>query len=97
MKSSIHTEKYALFLEELKDLRAQAGLSQTELATRLDVGQDLISRSEAGSRRVDVFELALWAHACGTTLEAFVQRLDERIRSNQLPGLLGEAGQGAGH
>ncbi len=89
MRSSLHTEKYALFLEELKALRSSAGLSQSQLAEALGVGQDLISRSEGGSRRVDVLELTLWAHACGTTLEAFAKRLDDRIRSNQLPGLLG--------
>jgi len=94
MRSSIHTEKYAHFLEELNTLRERAGLSQTQLAEKLGVGQDLISRCEAGRRRVDVFELALWAHACGATLEEFVKRLDERIRSNQLPGFLGGEGQG---
>ena len=89
MRSSLHTEKYALFLDELKALRSQAGLSQKQLAEILGIGQDLISRSESGGRRVDVFELTLWAHACGTTLEAFARRLDERIRSNQFPELLG--------
>ncbi|WP_457356233.1 helix-turn-helix domain-containing protein [Roseateles sp. P5_D6] len=79
-------------MEELNALRARAGLSQMQLAEKLAVGQDLISRGEAGRRRVDVFELALWTHACGSTLEEFVKRLDERIRSNQLPGLLGGDG-----
>lgn len=88
MRSPLHTDQYAFFLEELKDLRAGAGLRQEALAAKLGVGQDLISRSESGRRRVDVFELALWCKACGTTLSAFVKRLDERILSNQLPGLL---------
>ena len=88
MRSPLHSEKYQLFLEELNTLRADAGLSQSELAARMQVGQDLISRCEAGRRRVDVFELALWTHACGTTLEAFVKKLDERIQRHQLPSLL---------
>lgn len=88
MRSPLHSEKYQLFLEELQALRAEAGLSQMELADKIQVGQDLISRSETGHRRVDVFELALWTHACGTTLEAFVKKLDERIQRHQLPSLL---------
>lgn len=88
MRSPLHNEKYAFFLEELQALRARTGWNQRELAAELGVGQDLISRVESGKRRVDLFELALWCQACGTTLEKFVKRLDKRIRSNQLPGLL---------
>ena len=69
-------------------LRAEAGLSQMELAARMQIGQDVISRCEAGRRRVDVFELALWTHACGTTLEDFVKKLDELIKRHQFPSLL---------
>lgn len=88
MRHPLHSEKYQLFLEELNALRAETGLSQVELADRMQVGQDLISRCESGRRRVDVFELALWTHACGTTLEAFVKKLDERIQRHRLPSLL---------
>lgn len=88
MRSPLYSEKYQLFLEELNTLRADAGLSQSELAVRMQIGQDVVSRCEAGRRRVDVLELALWAHACGTTLEAFVKKLDERIQRHQLPSLL---------
>jgi transcriptional regulator with XRE-family HTH domain len=88
MRSPLHNEKYAFLLEELQELRKRKGWNQRELAAELGVGQDLISRCESGKRRLDVFELALWCQACGTTLEKFVKRLDKRIRSNQLPGLL---------
>lgn len=88
MRLPLHSAKYELFLEELAALRARAGITQAELAERMGVGQDLISRCESGRRRVDVFELGLWTHACGSTLQSFVKKLDARIRGNQLPGLL---------
>lgn len=88
MRSPLHNEKYAFLLEELLELRKRKRWNQRELAAELGVGQDLVSRCESGKRRLDVFELALWCQACGTTLEKFVKRLDKRIRSNQLPGLL---------
>lgn len=88
MRSPFHNEKYRLFLEELNTLRTDAGLTQVELAERLQIGQDIVSRCESGRRRVDVFELALWTQACGTTLEAFVRRLDERIQRHRFPSIL---------
>ncbi len=88
MRSPLHSEKYKLFLEELNALREKAGISQMELADRMQIGQDIVSRCESGRRRVDVFELALWTHACGTSLEAFVKKLDERIQRHQFPSLL---------
>jgi transcriptional regulator with XRE-family HTH domain len=88
MRNPLHSEKYKLFLEELNALRAEAGISQMELAARMQIGQDIVSRCESGRRRVDVFELALWTHACGSTLEMFVKRLDERIQRHQLPSML---------
>lgn len=88
MRSALHNEKYALLLEELQELRKRKGWNQRKLAAELGIGQDLVSRAESGKRRLDVFELALWCQACGTTMEKFVKRLDKRIRSNQLPGLL---------
>lgn len=88
MRYPLHSEKYKLFLEELNALREQAGISQMELADRMQIGQDIVSRCESGRRRVDVFELAVWTHACGTSLEAFVKKLDERIQRHQFPSLL---------
>ncbi len=88
MRSPLHNEKYVFLLDELQELRHRKGWNQRRLAAALGIGQDLVSRCESGKRRVDVFELAVWCQACGTTLEKFVKRLDRRIRSNQLPGLL---------
>jgi transcriptional regulator with XRE-family HTH domain len=88
MRSPLHNEKYVFLLEALQELRKRKGWNQRELAAALGIGQDIVSRCESGKRRVDVFELALWCQACGTTLEKFVKGLDIRIRSNQLPGLL---------
>ena len=71
---------YAAFLQELIRMRTQAGLSPLELAERLSVKECVVTRGEAGSRRVGVVELQLWAFACGLTLEEFGRRLDARAR-----------------
>lgn len=74
---------YAAFLQELMRMRTQAGLSPLELAERLGVKESVVTRGEAGSRRVGVIELQLWAFACGTTLEEFGRRLDARTHHRQ--------------
>jgi transcriptional regulator with XRE-family HTH domain len=73
---------YKVFLEELVRLRIAAGISQQELAARLGVGQDLISRGEAGSRRIDVVELQRWTFACGSSLTEFATTLESHSESN---------------
>jgi len=80
--------EFAAYLEELSQLRVGAGLNVPELAKRLGVQDGDIRRAEAGTRKVGVAELQLRAAECGTTLEEFSRRLDERLRSIQLPGLL---------
>ena len=88
MRSFLHSEQYATFLEEFRDLRVRAKLSQAELAEKLGIGQDIVSRCEAGRRRVDVLELQQWAQACGSSLVTFARRLNERTLRNRPPELL---------
>ena len=74
-----HELAHAVFLVELVRHRMQAGLTPQELALRLGVRTCVVTRAEAGMRRVGVVELRLWAFACGSTLEEFGRRLDARI------------------
>ncbi len=85
MRSAFHSKQYEIFLEEFRGLRERARISQAELADRLAIGQDIVSRCEAGRRRVDVVELQRWADACGSSLPAFARRLNERMARNRYP------------
>jgi transcriptional regulator with XRE-family HTH domain len=59
----------------LRQLRREAGLTQVEVARRLDVAQSFVSKYESGERRLDVIELRHVAQALGTTLETVVSRM----------------------
>lgn len=72
------SQAHAAFLEELVQLRTRAGLSPAQLAERLGVEENAVKRGEVGTRRVGVVELQRWTFACGSTLEEFGRRLDER-------------------
>lgn len=52
-----HTQRYQRFLRALKQARIDAGLTQVEVAKKLNNHNSYISKSETGERRVDVVEL----------------------------------------
>jgi len=46
-------------------LRINAGLTQVELAKRIQVGQSYVSKIERGENFVDVYLFARWCKVCG--------------------------------
>jgi transcriptional regulator with XRE-family HTH domain len=76
VEKSIYSEQYQQLCMLLRELRREAGLTQVDVAKRLDVPQSFISKYESGERRLDVIELRHVAEAIGTTLEDVVSRLD---------------------
>lgn len=75
MEKSIYSEEYPQLCTLLRQLRREAGLTQAEIAKRLDVPQSFVSKYESGERRLDVIELRHVAAAIGTDLERVVSQL----------------------
>lgn len=65
----------ARIVSKLVHFRKRAGLTQVELASRLNVEQSAISRIEAGTRRLDTIELDAYLEALGVTKEEFTEYL----------------------
>lgn len=61
----LHTTEHEFLLVLLRELREKLGVSQVELAERLGVTQQYISRVEAGQRRLDVLEFYRWCEGLG--------------------------------
>jgi transcriptional regulator with XRE-family HTH domain len=76
MEKSLHSEGYALFLRQLRATRRSAGVTQIELAKRLDETQSFVSKCERGERRIDVVELREFCRALGVSFMEFTGRLD---------------------
>ncbi|MGV0069420.1 helix-turn-helix domain-containing protein [Mycobacterium sp. M23085] len=76
MEKSIYSVEYQQLCALLRELRREAGLTQVDVAERLDVPQSFVSKYESGERRLDVIELRHVAAAIGTTLQAIIERLD---------------------
>jgi transcriptional regulator with XRE-family HTH domain len=75
VEKSIYSAEYQQLCVLLRALRREAGLTQVEIAKRLDVPQSFVSKYETGERRLDVIELRHVAEAIGLTLETLISRL----------------------
>lgn len=70
---------------ELRALRDAAGLSQRDLAAKLDVPHSWVAKVEAGERRIDLVEFVWFVSACGkdpaTHAGALISRLGRGVAS----------------
>ena len=79
MEKTIYTAEYAQLLQLLREIREQAGITQTDLAERLGHSQSFVTKFERGDRRLDVIQLRTICAALGTDLAAFVAELERRL------------------
>jgi transcriptional regulator with XRE-family HTH domain len=57
LKKSIYSEKQRRLCDFLKKARLEAGVTQQDLAKKLNKPQSFIAKYESGERRLDVVEL----------------------------------------
>jgi len=65
LPSSVFTKRHQEFIRFLVAARKAAGITQVELAARLDRHQSFVSKVERGERRIDVVEFCQVAEALG--------------------------------
>lgn len=58
----------------------ETGLTQTDLATRIEKDQTFVSKYESGERRLDVLEIREICLALGMTFEEFARRLEKALK-----------------
>jgi len=81
VRKSIHTAQQRLFQDLLRQIRQDAGLTQTTLAERLETAHSRISDYERGERRLDLLQLREYCQALGVPLQEFVKRFEECLTS----------------
>ncbi|MEZ6235282.1 MAG: helix-turn-helix transcriptional regulator [Phycisphaerales bacterium] len=59
-----HDPSYETLRSQLLGVREAAGLTQRELAERLERPRSYVWKSETGERRIDPVELVRWCQAC---------------------------------
>lgn len=80
MEKSVTSEDYKVLLACLKEAREGAGLTQADVAERLDMSQSQVSKCERGERRLDVIELREWCAALGVGFPAFIRVLERALK-----------------
>jgi transcriptional regulator with XRE-family HTH domain len=71
-KKSIQSNRYRQMIQRLRTARKDAGLTQSQVAARLDQPQSFVSKCESGERRVDALELERFAELYGKRLSFFL-------------------------
>ena len=82
MKKNIRLDQQKKLLVLLRGIRVDAGLTQSELASRLARDQTFVSKYESGERRLDILELREVCQAIGTDFVTFIRRLDKDLRTD---------------
>lgn len=80
MPSPIFSERYGAVVALLAQARRDAGVTQVELARRLDRPQSYVSKVERRERRIDPVEFLDWGQALGLDPKALFDRLVERAK-----------------
>lgn len=70
---TVHSAEYKAFLSVLVAARKALGLKQAEVAARLGVRQNQVSRMETGERMVNAVELAAFSRLYRKPLGYFVK------------------------
>jgi transcriptional regulator with XRE-family HTH domain len=78
MEKSLFTSDYRAVCRLLREKREAAGLTQVEMAERLDETQSYVSKCERGDRRVDLVQLRQFCRAMGLSLLDFVGEFERQ-------------------
>ncbi len=76
---SIFTDEYEVFLQRLVAARREAGLTQQDLATRINRPQSFVSKYERGERRLDVLEFVMICHAVSVDPCSIIREVESRL------------------
>jgi len=74
MSKSIYSSKYKIVLQNLYKTRQESGLTQIDVAKKLNKPQSFISKVERGERRLDIVELEMFAKLYKKKLDWFLNK-----------------------
>lgn len=79
MPKSVFSKSYAGMLQLLVEARAEKGVTQASLASRLGKPQSFIAKIEGGERRIDVIEFFAIADALEIDALKLLTRLEAQL------------------
>jgi transcriptional regulator with XRE-family HTH domain len=85
VKKSIHSGEYQVVLRKLVAMRTESGLTQRDLAKRLNREHSFVWRVETGRRRLDVVEFYWLCRALKKNAATVYRDLIEDIKGSHQP------------
>ena len=88
LTKTLRTPEHVYLCQRLRQVRLDVGLTQADLAQRLEKPQSFVAKVETQERRLDVIEFAKWMKACGDrnkaieTISAIVDGLPDTCKSS---------------
>lgn len=76
LSENLRSERYEHLRSMLRHHRISAGLTQAELAARLEKPQSFVGKIETGERHIGVFDLIDWCRATGVSTQTVLQHID---------------------
>ena len=80
MKKSIHNEQYRLVIKMLRYLRESKGVTQEQLASKLNISQGIVSKIESCERRIDFIETRNICNSLELPFSDFVNLIENELR-----------------
>lgn len=84
--TSVHRPEHAVLIGLLRDLRIEAGLTQSDVGARLGVAQTAISDIETNERGVDYLLVHDLCKIYGTAMADFVTEFARRLKAGAKGG-----------
>jgi transcriptional regulator with XRE-family HTH domain len=78
MSRTIFSKRQEAFQKLFRGMRLEAGMTQLELATRLQRPQSFVSKVESGERILNIIELKEACDALGVLLLEFVSKFENQ-------------------
>lgn len=82
---TIHTNEYEFLLGRLISARRAAGMTQQDLASRLDKPQSFVSKYERRERRLDLIEFVLICGCLGLNSSKILREVEDRLLADSHP------------
>ena len=83
---SVFTDEYDVLLRRLISARTEAGLTQQELASRLDRPQSFVSKYERKERRLDVLEFVVVCGVLKVDACSIIREVEDLLSRESNPG-----------
>ncbi len=77
MEGSVYTREYRVFLKLLRKAREDAGLTQRELARKLEKSYSFVAKLETGYSRMDIYQIRCYLQAVGMPFLQFMQSYEQ--------------------